>query len=74
MILMQGFKLIGLFCLFLFSACSKNSYPCPDIHGGTEVVKAGGSDNQKKIETEFDGNGRINKKPYAHSGMKKKRK
>jgi hypothetical protein len=52
-------------------SCNRNSYPCPDIHGGTEVVKA---DDMKKVEPETDENGRLVKKPYAHPGMKKKRR
>jgi hypothetical protein len=53
------------------SSCNRNTYPCPDIQGGTEVVKA---DDLKKVEPETDDNGRLVKKPYAHPGMKKKRR
>jgi hypothetical protein len=67
------FKFVLLCVLVLASACSKNYYPCPDIHGGTEVVKAGSKEGLKKTETEQDENGRLTKKPYTHSGMKKKR-
>jgi hypothetical protein len=35
------------------------------------VVKA---DDMKKVEPETDENGRLVKKPYAHPGMKKKRR
>jgi hypothetical protein len=58
---------------FLFLACSKNTYPCPDIDGGTEVVKAGQA-NLKSSEPDMNGNGQLTKKPYAHRGMKKKKR
>lgn len=54
-------------------ACSRSTYPCPDIHGGTEVVKEGSSEGLKKVEPDRDANGRLVKKPYSHSKMKKKR-
>ena len=65
-------KFVLLICLVCgILSCNRNSYPCPDIHGGTEVVKA---DDMKKVEPETDENGRLVKKPYAHPGMKKKRR
>lgn len=56
------------------TACQKNTYPCPDIHGGTEVVKAGSTEGLKKVDPEMDANGRLTKKPYAHAGMRKRRR
>jgi len=65
---------LGLFLIIAFCvACNRNSYPCPDIHGGTEVVKAGSKEGLKKTETNVDEYGLLNKKPYTHSGMKKKK-
>ncbi len=54
--------------------CMRNTYPCPEIRGGTEVVKAGSTEGLKKVEPDYDSNGRLEKKPYAHPAMKKKRK
>ena len=48
-----------IFCLAgLFAGCSRNTYPCPDIQGGTEVVKAGSTEALKKTTPETDDNGR----------------
>lgn len=64
-----------IFCLAaLLTGCSRNTYPCPDIQGGTEVVKAGSNEALKKTTPETDDNGRLVKKPYSHPGMKKKRR
>ena len=67
------FRIGFVFLIALFSACNRNTYPCPDIHGGTEVVKAGTKEGLKKTETDVDEYGLLNKKPYTHSGMKKKK-
>jgi hypothetical protein len=67
-------SLIVFLFLALLQGCSQHSYPCPDIRGGTEVVKAGSNEGLKKVEPDYDSNGRLEKKPYAHPGMKKKRK
>ena len=72
--LMRLFNWCFIFILFTILSCNRNSYPCPDIHGGTEVVKAGSTEGLKKPETDIDANGRLNKKPYTHPGMKKKKK
>ncbi len=63
--------ILGFVCQF---SCNRNTYPCPDIRGGTEVVKAGSTEGLKKVEPDFDANGRLEKKPYTHPGMKKKKK
>lgn len=61
--------------LFLVTqGCHRTTYPCPDIQGGTEVVKSGSKEGLKKVEPEMDDNGRLVKKSYSHSGMKKKKK
>jgi hypothetical protein len=69
---MVRYKLF-LLLLPLLAACQRNTYPCPDIRGGTEVVKPGSTDDLKKPDVDFDSNGRLTKKPYSHSGMKKKK-
>lgn len=56
----------------LFS-CQRNTYPCPDIQGGTEVVKPGSTEGLKKHNVDFDENGLLNKKRYTHPGVKKKK-
>lgn len=66
--------LIILLCCCLIQSCSKSTYPCPDIRGGTEVVKAGSPESMKVPDQDFDSNGRLVKKPYSHPGMKKKRR
>jgi len=55
------------------SSCQRNTYPCPDIRGGTEVVKPGSTEDLKKPKVDFDENGLLNKKPYTHPGVKKKK-
>ena len=62
------------FLLFATASCSKNTYPCPDIQGGNEVVKAGSPESMKAPEMDMDANGRLSKKPYSHAGVKKKKK
>lgn len=62
-----------LIMMGLVMACNRSTYPCPDIHGGTEVVKEGSTEGLKKVKTDLDGNGRLVKKPYSHSKMKRKR-
>jgi hypothetical protein len=54
-------------------SCQRNTYPCPDIRGGTEVVKPGSTEDLKKPKVDFDENGLLNKKPYTHPGVKKKK-
>jgi hypothetical protein len=72
---MGAFK-IGLWAIGLGMAfsCQKSTYPCPDIHSGTQVVKPGSEEGLKKTEPEMDSNGRLLKKPYVHPGMKKKKR
>jgi len=71
---MRHFKIFSLFVFVLIEyGCSKNTYPCPDIQGGTEVVKSGNTEGLKKNEPEMNSKGRLTKKPYSHSGMKKKK-
>ena len=65
--------IFGLFALAI-QGCHRTTYPCPDIHGGTEVVKSGSKEGLKKVEPVMDDNGRLVKKSYSHSGMKKKKK
>ncbi len=65
---------LSICAALLFQACSKSTYPCPDIHGGTEVVKAGSPESMKGPDMDFDSNGRLTKKPYSHPGMKKKKR
>gem|GEM_PF-986791 len=60
--------------LWMALSCNRSTYPCPDIHGGTEVVNEGSTEGLKKSNPNLDGNGRLVKKPYAHSKMKRKRK
>ncbi len=64
-------------CLILLAvlagSCQRSTYPCPDIQGGTEVVKAGSTEGLKKTDVDMDSNGRLTKKPYGHAGMKKKK-
>ena len=69
-------RVVYFFSLVLLPlwGCQKSSYPCPDIHGGTEVVKAGTPPKSNGNDPETDDNGRIVKKPYAHPGMKKKKR
>jgi hypothetical protein len=55
-------------------ACNRSTYPCPEIHGGTEVVKAGSPESMKAPDVDLDANGRLEKKPYTHGGVKKKRR
>lgn len=57
-----------------FTGCHRSTYPCPDIQGGTEVVKAGSPESMKSPDIDMDANGRLTKKPYGHSGIKKKKK
>ena len=59
--------------VFLILVGCKSTYPCPDIDGGTQVVKAGQAD-LKSTEPEMNGNGQLTKKPYAHRGMKRKKR
>lgn len=69
------YKLLTLSLLLITSfACHRTTYPCPDIQGGTEVVKSGSKEGLKKVEPEMDDNGRLTKKSYSHSGMKKRKK
>jgi len=71
MVLYKKVLLGFILVVFISSSCQKNTYPCPDIHGGTEVVKA---EDLKKNEPKTDENGRLVNKPYSHPGMKKKRR
>lgn len=67
---------ILLYTLLLIAilGCHRTTYPCPDIQGGTEVVKSGSKEGLKKVDPEMDDNGRLVKKSYSHPGMKKKKK
>jgi len=65
---------IIVFSALSLGSCQRSTYPCPDIQGGTEVVKAGSPESMKAPDVDMDANGRIAKKPYGHSGMKKKKK
>lgn len=67
-------KLLFVYGLLAQASCGRHTYPCPDIQGGTEVVKAGSAEGLKKNAPEQDANGRLVKKPYSHPGLKKKRK
>lgn len=67
-------NLIYIALLVHGSACNRTTYPCPDIQGGTEVVKSGSKEGLKKVEPEMDDNGRLMKRSYSHSGMKKRKK
>jgi hypothetical protein len=68
-------RILAFFLLAgLLQACGRSAYPCPDIRGGTEVVKAGSPESMKAPDQDFDSNGRLVKKPYSHSGVKKKRR
>lgn len=69
-VLLHGIS--SLFILAVFS-CQRNTYPCPDIQGGTEVVKPGSTEGLKKPNVDFDENGLLNKKRYTHPGVKKKK-
>lgn len=64
-------------CLILLAvlswSCQRSTYPCPDIQGGTEVVKAGSTEGLKKTDVDMDSKGRLTKKPYGHARMKKKK-
>jgi hypothetical protein len=73
---MQAFKPLFSVLFLGISAisCNRNTYPCPDIRGGTEVVKAGSTEGLKKVEPDFDSNGNLAKKPYVHPGMKKRKR
>jgi hypothetical protein len=62
-----------LLVMFGSASCNRTTYPCPDIRGGTEVVKPGSTEGLKKSNVEMDENGRLNKKPYTHPGVKKKK-
>jgi len=61
------------FVLVSLSGCNRNTYPCPDIQGGTEVVKSGSAEGLKKNEPSLDENGRLTKRAYTHPGLKKKK-
>ena len=67
-IFLSSFILLTTLC-----ACQRNTYPCPDIRGGTQVVKPGSTEGLKKTNVEMDENGLLNKKPYTHPGVKKKK-
>jgi hypothetical protein len=64
---------LALFLLAGSNSCQKNTYPCPDIQGGTQVVKPGSTEDLKKPKVDFDENGLLNKKRYTHPGVKKKK-
>ena len=70
--LTPAISLLLLLCGWV-SSCSRSAYPCPDIRGGTEVVKPGSTEGLKKPDVDIDANGRLSKKPYSHSGVKKKK-
>jgi hypothetical protein len=73
---MEGFRTVLLvFSLsgFAIMSCQRNTYPCPDIHSGTNVIKPGSDEGLKKNEPEMDSNGRLLRKPYSHPRMKKKK-
>jgi hypothetical protein len=73
MTLMAPLRRLVIFLGLLASSCQRSTYPCPDIQGGTEVVKAGSTEGLKKTDVDMDSNGRLTKKPYGHAGMKKKK-
>lgn len=74
--MMKSFRISpGLALILLTSSisCQRNTYPCPDIRGGTEVVKPGSTEDLKKPKVEIDDKGLLNKKKYTHPGVKKKK-
>ena len=74
--MMKSFSIPPGLALILLAgsfSCQRNTYPCPDIHGGTEVVKPGSTEDPKKPKVEIDDNGLLNKRKYTHPGVKKKK-
>lgn len=68
------YKLMVFGLAGILTASCRSTYPCPDIHGETEVVKEGSSTGLKKAKPDWDENGRLVKKPYSHNKMKKKQR
>ncbi len=65
----------GLMCILLLS-CNKTSYPCPAIETPAEAQlrkqdPKKKNSKKKKSTKKYDQNGRLIKKSYTHSGLKK---
>ncbi len=54
--------------LFLFSACSDSSYPCPKSPGAV-IPGAVGVAKLRRVSVPTDKNGLVKKRAYRHGGM-----